>query len=188
MNAIHPGQTTLKRKQCTYQRNRNAGGEVSYFQAQAPFPILMLSIRIGNNFAMASFKVTICGLEHLKNMKPKKPIEALIMNVRDQKVILDADLAELYGVPTYRFNEAFKRNRERFPDDFAFQLTAAEYAELKSNPAIAKSQSAANQEEAANSSQFAMSSPQSIENKEIASNRSQIVTSSIKYRGAAYRP
>jgi len=54
-------------------------------------------------------------------MKPKKPIESLILNVRNQKMILDADLAELYGVPTKVFNQAFKRNAERFPDDFAFQ-------------------------------------------------------------------
>ena len=74
-------------------------------------------------------------------MKPKKPIESLIINLREQKVILDADLAELYGVPTHRFNEAFKRNRNRFPDDFAFQLTAAEFADFR----------------AANSSQMAMS-------------------------------
>lgn len=40
-------------------------------------------------------------------MKSKKPIESLILNVRNQKVMLDADLAELYGVPTKRFNEAF---------------------------------------------------------------------------------
>ena len=51
----------------------------------------------------------------MKTMKPKKPIETLILNIRNQKVILDADLAELYGIPTYRFNEAFKRNRQRFP-------------------------------------------------------------------------
>ena len=51
-------------------------------------------------------------------MKTKKPIESLILNVRHQKVILDADLAELYGVPTKVFNQAFKRSRQRFPDDF----------------------------------------------------------------------
>jgi hypothetical protein len=73
-------------------------------------------------------------------MKPKKPIETLILNVRGQKVILDADLAELYGVPTYRFNEAFKRNRQRFPDDFAFQLTTAEFADLKSQIATSRMQ------------------------------------------------
>jgi hypothetical protein len=57
-------------------------------------------------------------------MKPKKPIESLILNVRSQKVILDADLAELYGVTTKRLNEQVKRNADRFPVDFMFQLTA----------------------------------------------------------------
>jgi hypothetical protein len=65
-------------------------------------------------------------------MKPKKPIETLILNMRDQKVILDADLAELYDVPTKVFNQAIKRNADRFPEDFCFQLTAREWADLKS--------------------------------------------------------
>ncbi len=121
----------------------------------------------------------------MKIMKPKKPIETLILSVRSQKVILDADLAELYGIPTYRFNEAFKRNRQRFPDDFAFQLTAAEFADLKSKPAISKVQDVAKQEDAANSSQIAMSSAQVPENNP---NWSQFVTSSKKHRGATYRP
>jgi len=118
-------------------------------------------------------------------MRPKKPIESLIFNIRNQKVILDADLAELYGIPTYRFNEAFKRNRQRFPDDFAFQLTAAEFADLKSKPVVSKSQDAAKQEDMANSSQIAMSSAHVPENN---LNWSQFVTSSKKHRGAAYRP
>jgi hypothetical protein len=59
-------------------------------------------------------------------MKPKKPIHTLILNLRNQKVILDADLAELYDVPTKVFNQAVKRNAERFPEDFCFQLTARE--------------------------------------------------------------
>jgi hypothetical protein len=118
-------------------------------------------------------------------MKPKKLIETLILSVRSQKVILDADLAELYGMPTYRFNEAFKRNRQRFPDDFAFQLTAAEFAGLKSKPAISMGQDIVKQEDAANSSQFAMSSAQVPGNNP---NSSQFVTSSKKHRGAAYRP
>lgn len=50
-------------------------------------------------------------------------IEEVILTIRGQKVILDRDLATLYGVPTSRFNEAVKRNRRRFPDDFMFQLT-----------------------------------------------------------------
>src|ERR1039458_9812331 len=98
-------------------------------------------------------------------MKPKKPIESLILNIRNQKVILDADLAELYGVPTYRFNEAFKRNRRRFPDDFAFQLTTNEFAGLRA------------QMTAANSSQIAMSSSQAAESEGAVPNWSQFVNS-----------
>ena len=65
-------------------------------------------------------------------MKSKKPIESLILTLRGQKVILDADLAELYDVPTKRLNEQVKRNADRFPEDFIFQLTAQEWTQLKS--------------------------------------------------------
>ena len=85
-------------------------------------------------------------------------IERRIFLVRGQRVILDSDLAKIYGVPTYRFNEAIKRNRQRFPADFMFQLTAEEAAALRSQIATSKK----------NSSQFAMSS--------------------AKHRGAVYRP
>ena len=64
-------------------------------------------------------------------MKPKKPIESLILNLRGQKVILDADLAELYDVPTKRLNEQVKRNADRFPEDFLFQLTEEEAEEVQ---------------------------------------------------------
>lgn len=57
---------------------------------------------------------------------PAKPIDSLILTIRGQKVLLDSDLAELYGVPTKRLNEAVKRNAERFPPDFRFQLTQEE--------------------------------------------------------------
>jgi len=53
-------------------------------------------------------------------------IEHLIHDIRGHKVILDADLARLYGVPTKALNQAVRRNAERFPPDFAFQLTAEE--------------------------------------------------------------
>jgi len=53
-------------------------------------------------------------------------------------VILDADLAAIYGVATGRLNEAIKRNTERFPEDFMFQLTAAEHAALISQFATSK--------------------------------------------------
>ena len=57
-------------------------------------------------------------------------IESRILVVREQKVIIDADLAELYGAPTKALNQAVKRNAERFPMDFMFQLSAAEKAEV----------------------------------------------------------
>ena len=60
-------------------------------------------------------------------------IESHILVIRNQKVIVDADLAELYGVPTRRLNEQVKRNRGRFPDDFMFVLTAEEKAEVIAN-------------------------------------------------------
>src|SRR5262245_43272698 len=62
----------------------------------------------------------------------------MIVTVRGQKVILDRDLAALYGIPTFRFNEAVKRNRRRFPDDFMFQLTAKELTALTSQFAMSK--------------------------------------------------
>ena len=62
-----------------------------------------------------------------------------ILSVRGRKVVLDSDLAALYGVPTFRLNEAVKRNKARFPDDFRFQLTAEEVANLKSQIAISSS-------------------------------------------------
>lgn len=55
----------------------------------------------------------------------------LILSVRGQRVILDADLARLYGVTTKSLNQAVKRNADRFPPDFAFQLTPAEAAGAK---------------------------------------------------------
>ncbi len=60
-------------------------------------------------------------------------IQSLIYVIRGQKVMIDRDLAELYGVPTKRLNEAVKRNIERFPDDFMFQLTDPEQKELVAN-------------------------------------------------------
>lgn len=61
---------------------------------------------------------------------PLARIESRILLIRGQKVMIDADLAELYGVPTKRLNEQVKRNQERFPADFMFQLTAAEKQEV----------------------------------------------------------
>lgn len=62
--------------------------------------------------------------------------DARILTIRGEKVLLDADLAEIYGVRTSARNQAVKRNRERFPNDFAFRLTPTEYAGLKSQIVI----------------------------------------------------
>lgn len=66
---------------------------------------------------------------------PPEGVERLILQVRGQRVLLDADLAELYGVATRRLNEQVSRNLERFPDDFMFRLTHAEWSDLKSQVA-----------------------------------------------------
>jgi hypothetical protein len=60
-------------------------------------------------------------------------IERSILLIRGVKVILDADLAQLYGVSTKAFNQAVKRNRDRFPDDFTFRLTKEEKGEVVTN-------------------------------------------------------
>lgn len=60
------------------------------------------------------------------------PVESRILMLRQQKVILDRDLAELYGVTVKKLNQAIKRNQERFPTDFVFQLTAKEHEVLRS--------------------------------------------------------
>ena len=67
-----------------------------------------------------------------KAMAAVRPIEALIHVVRGRKVMLDADLAALYEVPTKRLNEAVKRNLARFPEEFMFELTQAEADSLRS--------------------------------------------------------
>ncbi len=61
------------------------------------------------------------------------PLSERILTLRGHRVILDADLAELYGVTTKRLNEQVKRNTDRFPSDFMFRLTAREKAEVVAN-------------------------------------------------------
>src|SRR5512135_1230883 len=60
------------------------------------------------------------------DITPVQNVTALIRVIRDVRVILDSDLAKLYGVDTRSLNQALKRNQERFPDDFAFELTREE--------------------------------------------------------------
>ena len=70
---------------------------------------------------MAGQKITV----------PLERVERLILVIRGQRIMLDADLAELYGVETKALNRALARNQERFPEDFAFQLTEAEVLDLR---------------------------------------------------------
>jgi len=76
------------------------------------------------------------------DLLPLEVITHHIVMLRDQKVLLDADLAALYGVPTKRLNEQVKRNLERFPPDFMFQLTEGEFAALRSHFATSNDKSA----------------------------------------------
>jgi hypothetical protein len=95
-------------------------------------------------------------------------IEERIFTIRGVRVILDSDLAALYGVSTKRLNEQYRRNPKRFPPDFAFQLTAKESAALRS--------------------QIATSSAQTIDPRRLGVNRSQIATGSQKHRDPRLRP
>ena len=69
----------------------------------------------------------------MSGLVPRGRIEQTILIIRSHRVMLDADLADLYGVTTKRLNEQVKRNRKRFPADFMFQLTAQEKTEVVAN-------------------------------------------------------
>ena len=73
-----------------------------------------------------------------KSLIPIERIEGLILLIRGHKVMLDSDLAELYGVTTKRLNEQVRRNLSRFPEDFMFQLAESETHLLRSQFATSK--------------------------------------------------
>jgi len=75
----------------------------------------------------------------MASSKPIHDLAQLILTVRNQRVILDADLAKLYEVPTGTLNQAVKRNEDRFPSEFMFQLEAKELTILKSQIVISSS-------------------------------------------------
>jgi hypothetical protein len=72
-----------------------------------------------------------------KNSTALEPVEPLIQMFRAERVILDSDLAQIYGVPTKRLNEQVRRNLEKFPSDFMFRLTSKEAERLRSRSQIA---------------------------------------------------
>lgn len=74
----------------------------------------------------------------MKSLIPAENIEQKILLIRGHKVILDSDLAALYGVETRVLNQAVRRNIQRFPDDFMFELNVTEYEALRSQIVILK--------------------------------------------------
>ena len=71
-------------------------------------------------------------MNELQPIHPDEIVISKIYQIRGEKIMLDSDLAELYGVETRRLNEQVKRNIDRFPSDFMFQLTEKEFDNLKS--------------------------------------------------------
>jgi hypothetical protein len=83
--------------------------------------------------------ISLVGLDSVMTSTRKiDNVECAIYLIRGQRVMLDSDLAAIYGTSTMRLNEQFRRNRKRFPDDFAFVLTRREFARLISQIAISK--------------------------------------------------
>ena len=76
---------------------------------------------------------------HMTAIVLAKRVSSKILVLRNQKIILDADLAELYGVPVRQLNQQVKRNSDRFPAEFLFTVTAAEYRNLRSQNVISSS-------------------------------------------------
>ena len=76
----------------------------------------------------------------MKSLIPVEVIDKRIYYIRNHKIMLDSDLAKIYGIPTHRLNETVKRNRDRFPEDFMFQITKDEQQALISQNAISKKQ------------------------------------------------
>jgi ORF6N domain-containing protein len=97
-----------------------------------------------------------------KEIIPIEHIARAILILRGQKALLDFDLAILYGVSTKVLNQAVKRNQDRFPEDFMFQLSVKETRSLRS--------------------QFVTLNEQTAQTQRAAKNRSQFVTGSLKHR------
>jgi len=119
----------------------------------------------------------------MKDALSNEELAPLIFTIRGYRVVLDTDLARLYGATTKAFNQAFKRNQHRFPADFAFQLSESEFVDLRSQVVTSNPQGidlhGANWSQTVTSSRL-RSAPQT--------NSSQFVMSSSRHRGAAYRP
>jgi hypothetical protein len=108
-----------------------------------------------------------------------KPPNIRILTIREQKVVLDSDLAAVYGVTTKRLNEQFRRNRKRFPEDFAFSTHREEFAALTSQiPTLGK----------AGSSREPIRSQSATTSSSSLAMWSQFATTSRKRRRKTHRP
>jgi hypothetical protein len=111
-------------------------------------------------------------------LKPEN-LARFVFFIRSEKVMLDSDLATLYGVEARALNQAVARNRRRFPADFMFQLTPREYESLRSQTVISKEGGITD-----DLSQSVMSSARRRDERL----KSQIVTSNMGRGGRRYRP
>src|SRR2546426_11522725 len=83
--------------------------------------------------------ISLVGLDSIMSSKRQiDSVESAIYLIRGQRVMLDSDLAKIYGTSTMRLNEQFKRNRKRFPEDSAFVLAREEFMNLISQNEISK--------------------------------------------------
>jgi ORF6N domain len=134
------------------QLNRQSSGFRSLLATCRKVTAMKEELRIGKikqtqvNTEQCRMKKKICA--------PIEQIDRMIRTIRGVRVMLDRDLAKIYGVATFRFNEAIKRNRHRFPKDFMFQLSRPEFDSLRSQIAMSKSEK---------SSQIVMSSLTNLE-------------------------
>ena len=82
--------------------------------------------------------ISLAAFDSMSTLRKIENDEGTIYQIRGQRVMLDSDLAAIYGTSTMRLNERLRRNRQRFPLDFAFQLTPEEFTRLISQIAISK--------------------------------------------------
>jgi hypothetical protein len=116
---------------------------------------------------------------------PVSQVERMIYLLRGHKVMVDSDLATLYGVPTKVLNQAVRRNRERFPEDFMFQLSEEQFNLLLRSQIVASSEG--NRSQIVTGSGKTSKKPK--KNDDFGdSNRSQTVTGSQKHRDPRFHP
>lgn len=89
--------------------------------------------------SLNQFDPAMSSRRKIVDASPGRTLEGAIYLIRGQRVMLDSDLAAIYGTSTMRLNEQFKRNRRRFPEDFAFVLEREEFIHLISQNAISRS-------------------------------------------------